>query len=292
MRIAVAMSGGVNSSLVAILMKKVGYDIIGVTSKLNIEVIRTCRTCNSTDKYLSYFPESMMAAKRIAKEYHFSHYIISSDNFQRELSEYEYPEFGSSRDNLLIVKYNELMMKSILGYAKTAGCQRIATGHYARNYRCKNGRYCAARGFETELDQSYLLSTFTQDLLEFLMFPLGEYYKDAILRLAKDNNLNVSDIFKNKSNCFPCDEDLKNNRLYNGLFVVNINYMCEASLDGIEAFVKINGSQLFKAALKEKDAGIYVYFDKPVSNINPGDAVVFYNASGHIYAGALIKEVF
>ena len=87
---------------------------------------------------------------------------------------------------------NWLIIDNIAKYAKKIECQKIATGHYARINRDSNGRYSVAHGFDAEIDHSYLPYLLTQELLEFLVFPLGDYHKGAIRKLAKDYQLPVT----------------------------------------------------------------------------------------------------
>ena len=90
--------------------------------------------------------------------------------------------------NALNSKNEYLILKYIADYAKTKGCQRLATGHYVRICKDENGDYYTEGGLDHS-DQLDLFTLFTQDLLKFLFFPLGEYHKGAIDKFLIENNL-------------------------------------------------------------------------------------------------------
>ncbi len=187
MRIAVAMSGGFSSSLVAAMMKRMGYDVVGITAQfLHPEEIDEAKwndeTCCS--------PESIIAAKRIAKQYEFPHKTLHlEEEYSEKVIDYFCYEYLKGRTpSPCIVSNNKIKFKRIIEYAKTMGCEKLATGYYAR-LKTDNNKYCIASGIDRKNDQSYYLSMLSQKILEYLALPLGEYHNTAFERMARQLDL-------------------------------------------------------------------------------------------------------
>lgn len=191
MRIAVAMSGGINSLLAAILMKRVGYDVLGISADWfcnNRENDGKIRTMDSS------LPGNVFSAKRDAKKYNIPHKIIRlEETCLTETGTFPVPERADQfdEDNCGKAVVTLCLIKQVAEAAKTLGCLRLATGHYARIERKSNGLFCVAKGLDRSNDESRQLSLLTQDLLAFCMFPLGEYHWGAVEKMIKQNKLSV-----------------------------------------------------------------------------------------------------
>ncbi len=190
MRIAAAMSGGLNSSLTAAMLKKTGHEIIGITAQFlhppNTDETdwRNNACCN---------PENIISAKRIAKQFDFNHKILHlEEEYSREVIDYYCSENlkGRTPSTCLVNNYR-VKFKRIIEFAKSMECKKLAAGYYAR-LRSRDGRYWIARGMDRDMDESYFLSMLPQEMLEHLMLPLGEYNYDAIERMAGQMDLPVT----------------------------------------------------------------------------------------------------
>lgn len=191
MRIAVAMSGGVNSLLAAILMKRVGYEVLGISADwlcYNRENTGEIRTMDSS------LPGNVFTAKRNAKNYNIPHKIIRLEETSiAEMRKFSVPEEADwvDEDKWKKAVVTLYLIKQVSEVAKTLGCQRLATGHYARIERKSNGLFYVAEGLDRSNDESRQLSLLTQDLLAFCMFPLGEYHWGAVEKMIKQNKLGL-----------------------------------------------------------------------------------------------------
>lgn len=192
MRIAVAMSGGVDSSLVAVHYKKLGYDVLGVTAALFSQNNASCVSDHIID------------ARRIAKEYGFSHEVLHlEEDFSRDIIGYFCSEYLKGRTpSPCIICNTRIKMGRLLDFARANGCSRIATGHYARVSCTGSGRLCISRGIDRKKDQSYFLCMLSQEMLEYALFPLGEYHKDAIRKMARNEGLSVAEKEESQDICF------------------------------------------------------------------------------------------
>ena len=204
MRIAIAMGGGVYSSVTAVLLKKLGYDIMGIT----LNILHQGNMGNSMPLNKSYiFPENIIFTKRIAKLYDFKHEILNiEEDFSRKIinpfcSEYLNGKTPSPRINC------NPKIKKLIDFARFKGFDKIATGHYANITKSKKGRFYISMGLEKEKDQSYFLFMLSQNMLEYLHFPLGSYYTNTIHKMAINFNLPETKSTENQETCFFVDND-------------------------------------------------------------------------------------
>ncbi len=177
-RIVVAMSGGVDSSVAAVLLKEQGYDVIGISMRLwtyDREATHGCCT-----------PEDLDDARKVAQIHGFPHYIVDLekdfektvvDNFLKSyrMGETPNPCARCNQD----VKFSILLKK-----AKELGAKYLATGHYARRVE-ENGKIRLYRGKDHGKDQSYFLFALTQEELASVTFPLGELPKSEVRKMAE-----------------------------------------------------------------------------------------------------------
>lgn len=207
MRIVVAMSGGVDSSVAAALLAEQGHEVIGVSMQLydQTDGNRTFGSCCTLD--------DLHDARRVAAALDIPHYIL---NFERQFDERVVSnfvnEYASGRTPLPCAHCNsDLKFSTLLDRACGFGAHRVATGHYARvDYDAATRRHVLKRGVDPSKDQSYFLFSLTQDQLARAVFPVGDRPKDAVREYARRRNLPVADKPDSQEICFIPDNDYAN----------------------------------------------------------------------------------
>ncbi|MGL5203087.1 tRNA 2-thiouridine(34) synthase MnmA [Cetobacterium sp.] len=184
--IAVAMSGGVDSSTVVYLLKKQGYTIFGVTMK----------TCGEEDK----------DAKRICDDLGIEHYLLDvTKEFGEEVIDYFVDEYSSGRTpNPCMVCNRKIKFGKLIEFAREKGAEALATGHYANII---DGTL--AIGDDMNKDQVYFLSQIKKENLDYIIFPIGKMEKPAVRELAKDLGVRVYAKRDSQEICFVEDGKLK-----------------------------------------------------------------------------------
>ncbi len=204
MRIAVAMSGGVDSSVAAALLAAQGHEVIGLSMRLYdaSDGGRTFGRCCTLD--------DLNDARRVAAALRIPHYVL---NLERQFDEAVVSnfvhEYASGRTPLPCARCNtELKFQTLLDRARAFGADAVATGHYARVVRDPStGRYRLQRGADRTKDQSYFLFGLTQAQLARALFPLGDRDKDEVRRYARHVGLPVADKPDSQEICFVPDDD-------------------------------------------------------------------------------------
>lgn len=202
-RALIAMSGGVDSSVAALLMKKRGYECIGVTMKLydNGEIgLSNDHTCCSL--------EDVEDAREVAARLGMPYYVYNfAGRFKEEVIGRFVDAYLAGRtpnpciDCNRYLKFGELFSK-----ARDLGCDYVVTGHYARNvYDEKSGRYLLKKGLDPEKDQSYVLYSMTQEQLAHVQFPLGGLNKTETRELAAEAGLGNAQKNESQDICFVPD---------------------------------------------------------------------------------------
>lgn len=197
------MSGGVDSSVAALMMKKRGYECIGVTMKLydNGEIgVCNDHTCCSV--------EDVEDARGVAARLDMPYYVYNfADRFREDVIDRFVDAYLNGRtpnpciDCNRYLKFGELFAK-----AEDLGCEYVVTGHYARTeYDEKSGRYLLKKGLDPDKDQSYVLYSMTQDQLAHVQFPLGEYRKTETRELAAEAGLDTAQKHESQDICFVPD---------------------------------------------------------------------------------------
>jgi tRNA-specific 2-thiouridylase len=204
MRIAVAMSGGVDSSVAAAVLAEQGLDVIGLSMQLYDQTggERTFGSCCTID--------DLHDARRVAAAINIPHYIL---NFERQFEEQVVSnfvrEYASGRTPLPCARCNsDLKFAALLDRARGLGADAVATGHYARvAWDEPTGRHLLMRGADPAKDQSYFLFSLTQAQLARAVFPVGDRAKDEVRQYARMRGLPVADKPDSHEICFIPGDD-------------------------------------------------------------------------------------
>ncbi|MDX1585866.1 MAG: tRNA 2-thiouridine(34) synthase MnmA [Balneolaceae bacterium] len=207
-RVLVAMSGGVDSSVAAVMLKEKGYDVIGITMK----TWDYSRVGGKSDKETGCCTlESMNDARQIAVKHGFKHFIVDiRDEFGGWVIDRFVEDYMTGHTpNPCVLCNTHIKWAALLKRADNLGCDYIATGHYA-NVREENGRHVISRGLDPSKDQSYALWGVKQRHLARTIFPLGEYEKTEIRQMAEDFGLTkVATKPDSYEICFVPDDDYR-----------------------------------------------------------------------------------
>src|SRR6056297_354535 len=207
-RVLVAMSGGVDSSVAAVMLHEQGYEVIGITMK----TWDYHRSGGNNGKETGCCTvESMNDARHIAVKYGFKHFIVDiRDEFGDWVIDRFVDEYTSGRTpNPCVLCNTHIKWAALLRRADNLGCDYIATGHYA-NVREENGRYVISKGLDPKKDQSYALWGVEQKHLARTIFPLGSYEKTEIRDMAEEFGLTkVADKPDSYEICFVPDDNYR-----------------------------------------------------------------------------------
>jgi tRNA-specific 2-thiouridylase len=189
MRVAVALSGGVDSAVAAVLLKRQGFDVIGVTMRV--------RGQDSAD------------ARRVAESLGIPWHLRDlGDTFELEVVEPFCREYKVGRTPNPCIRCNErVKFGALLREARKLGAERLATGHYARVEQDEEGSWRLRKGRDEDKDQSYFLYRLTQEQLAQVLMPVGEHTKRQVRELAREFGLEVADKDESQEICFIPDDD-------------------------------------------------------------------------------------
>lgn len=194
------MSGGVDSSVAALLLKEQGYEVIGITLKVWLG------DCSQAGEHACCGPRAVEDGRSVAYQLGIPFYVIDhKEAFQENVIDYFCNEYREGRTpNPCVVCNRKLKFGSMLEFAEKLGAWKLATGHYA-NVEEKNGEYILRKGKDLRKDQSYFLYTLTQEKLSKLCFPLGNMTKSKSRELAKKAGLKIFDKSDSQEICFVPD---------------------------------------------------------------------------------------
>jgi tRNA-specific 2-thiouridylase len=200
----VAMSGGVDSSVAAALLKQQGYDVTGMMLRLWSEAGReeSNRCCS---------PDSMAMARRVAAKLEIPFYVIDAkDIFYTTVVQSFLDGYAQGiTPNPCVTCNQRIKWNFLLDAALAQGADYLATGHYARKWETENGRWQLLRSVDNSKDQSYVLHVLTQEKLSKTLFPVGEYTKLEIRRLAGTYGLPAASRSDSQDLCFLAGEDYR-----------------------------------------------------------------------------------
>lgn len=198
-KVVLGMSGGVDSSVSALLLKEAGYDVTAIFMK-NWDEKDEYGVCTATDDSID--------ARKVADQLGIPYYTV---NFEKEYWDnvftYFLDEYKKGRTpNPDVMCNQEIKFNAFLKYALKLDADYIAMGHYARVEE-RDGKYCLLRGLDRNKDQSYFLSRITQDALRRTIFPVGHLEKTEVREIAKKNNLYTAKKKDSTGVCFIGERD-------------------------------------------------------------------------------------
>ena len=197
-RVLVAMSGGVDSSVVAALAKRAGHEVVGVTLQLYDHGAATRR------KGACCAGQDIHDARAVAAKLGIAHYVLDyEERFREAVIEPFAASYAAGETPVPCVTCNQkIKFADLLHTARDLGAQALATGHYVASQPLASGQRALYRATDAERDQSYFLYATTFDELDFLRFPLGEMTKAEVRALAHELDLPVADKHDSQDICF------------------------------------------------------------------------------------------
>lgn len=206
-KVVVAMSGGVDSSVAAAILKEEGYQVIGVTMQIWPSEREAC----GIDRFdgccgLNAVEDARAAAYKLG----IPHYVMNfRDIFAQKVIAYFCQEYSLGRTPNPCIRCNQyIKFDALLERAKGLGADFVATGHYARVIRDKaSGRYLLKKGIDRNKDQSYVLYSLAQQQLRHSLLPVGDFTKEKVREIARELGLPVADKPASQEICFISDND-------------------------------------------------------------------------------------
>lgn len=198
--VVVGMSGGVDSSVAAYLLKEEGYNVIGVTMKLWQDEDITLRAENGGCCGISAVED----ARRVAQQIGIPYYVMNfKETFKEKVIDYFISEYEAGRTpNPCIACNRYVKWEALLQRSLEIGADYIATGHYARVAKMDNGRYTLLKSVTEEKDQTYALYSLTQEQLSKTLMPVGKYTKSEVRNIADKIGLWVATKPDSQDICF------------------------------------------------------------------------------------------
>ena len=203
-RVVVAMSGGVDSSVAAALLKEQGYDVMGMMLRLWSEP-------GKEDSNRCCTPDSMAQARRVAAKLDIPFYVIDAkDVFKETVVQYFLDGYARGETpNPCLICNRQIRWTFLLEHALALGADSMATGHYVRVQRAEGGRMNLLRAIDRSKDQSYVLHVLNQEKLARALFPVGDYPKTEIRAIAEKHGLPTASRKDSQDLCFLAGEDYR-----------------------------------------------------------------------------------
>lgn len=200
-RVVVGMSGGVDSSVAALLLKQKGYDVVGIFMK-NWDDTDENGVCTATEDY-----EDVV---RVSNQIGIPYYAV---NFEKQywdrVFSYFLAEYKAGRTpNPDVMCNKEIKFKAFLDHALSVGADYVATGHYARAWQ-RDGKTFMIRAVDQNKDQTYFLNQLSQEQISKVMFPLGDLEKTEVREIARDHHLATADKKDSTGICFIGERNFK-----------------------------------------------------------------------------------
>ena len=205
MKVVIGMSGGVDSSVAAYLLKKQGYEVIGATMQIWQDEAEEVKEEEGGCCGLSAVDD----ARRVAGQLGIPYYVMNfKESFQKNVIDYFVGEYLEARTpNPCIACNRYVKWESLLDRSLSIGADYIATGHYARVIKLENGRYTLKKSVTSQKDQTYALYNLTQHQLAHTLMPVGDYTKEEIRSIAEEIGLQVAHKPDSQEICFVPDND-------------------------------------------------------------------------------------
>ncbi len=283
-KVVVGMSGGVDSSVAAYLLKEAGYDVIGVTMQIWQDEEEKVQEENGGCCGLSAVDD----ARRVANALEIPYYVMNfKAPFKENVMDYFVSEYLCGRTpNPCIACNRYVKWESLLDRSLSIGADYIATGHYARIEQLDNGRYALRKSATAAKDQTYALYNLTQEQLKRTLMPVGEYTKDQIREIAAKIGLYVANKPDSQEICFVPDnnyagfiEDYTGKKLPTGNFV------------DVEGNVLGKHKGIIHYTIGQRK-GLGISFGKPafVVEIRPETNEVVIGSNDDVFASSLIAD--
>lgn len=205
-KVALAMSGGIDSSVSAYLLKKRGYAVTGFFMKFWSDPLCPAKKENSCCN-----KESLRSARKVADGLKIPFYAVDVRKFFKEAIVDDFiAQFEDYKTPNPCVRCNDLVKFGwFLRLAESLGFDKVATGHYCQIKKDRSGTYHLQRGVDPTKDQSYFLYRLNQDQLSRTIFPVGKYNKKQVWKIANDNEIRISSAKESQEICFIHDQDYR-----------------------------------------------------------------------------------